>query len=401
MKPMKPMKPAKTKKTPPTEKDFIAALKQIVSRGRSRAYAAINFAQVEANRLIGCRIVEQEQHGKKRAAYGARIIELASSELTAEFGKGFSERTLRQFRQFYLLFPDARFFHLDAPREAPVEKRRSLIANSTNAVIALNSASTDRQIQDKVFHLLSWTHIQRILRVDNPSARDWYMREAVEQSWSVRTLDRNINTQYYERLLSSQIKGPVAAEMKKKTKAFQTDKLAFIKNPTVLEFLGLPGNAAQTESALEQAILSNLQQFLVELGRGFAFVARQKLMRTEAEDYFLDLVFYNYKLKCFVLMDLKMGKVTHQDVGQMDMYVRMYDERERGEDDNPTVGILLCSETDHDIARYSVLKGNEQLFATKYKLYLPTDDELRAEIERQKEILSLQFGEKLNTKSKP
>jgi predicted nuclease of restriction endonuclease-like (RecB) superfamily len=235
------------------------------------------------------------------------------------------------------------------------------------------------------------------MRVDNPDAREWYMREAAEQSWSYRTLDRNVNTQYYERLLSSQVKAPVAAEMRKKTKAFQDDKLAFIKNPTVLEFLGLPGNAGHTEAELERAILSNLQQFLIELGRGFAFVARQKLIRTEAEDYFVDLIFYNYKLKCFVIIDLKIGKVSHQDVGQMDMYVRMFDERERGVDDNPTLGIVLCSETDHDIARYSVLKGSEQLFATKYKLFLPTDDELRAEIERQKELLRLQFGEKDET----
>jgi predicted nuclease of restriction endonuclease-like (RecB) superfamily len=217
------------------------------------------------------------------------------------------------------------------------------------------------------------------------------MHEAAEQMWSYRTLDRNINTQYYERLLLSQIKEPVIKEMQEKTKHFQHDKLTFIKNPAVLEFLGLPGNSGYVEQDIEKAIIDNLQKFLMEMGKGFAFVARQQLLRTEAEDYYIDLTFYNYILKCFVLIDLKMGKINHQDVGQMDMYVRIFDEMKRGEGDNPTIGIVLCSETDRDIARYSILKGNEQLFASKYKLYLPTEEELRAEIIRQKEILKLQF----------
>jgi predicted nuclease of restriction endonuclease-like (RecB) superfamily len=242
--------------------------------------------------------------------------------------------------------------------------------------------------------MLSWTHYERLLRVDNSKARYWYMQEAFEQMWSYRTLDRNINTQYYERMLLSQADESVVREMKEKTKPFQIDKLAFIKNPTVLEFMGLPGNSGYVEQDIEKAIIDNIQKFLMELGKGFAFVARQQLIRTEAEDYYVDLVFYNYILKCFVLIDLKMGKIVHQDVGQMDMYVRMYDEMKRGDDHNPTIGIVLCSETDKDIARYSILKGNEQLFASKYKLFLPTEAELRAEIERQKEILNLQLAKK-------
>lgn len=209
--------------------------------------------------------------------------------------------------------------------------------------------------------------------------------------WSVRTLDRNINTQYYERMLLSQVKEPVEQEMKEKTADFQRDKLEFIKNPTVLEFLGLPSNKGYQEKDLEQAILDNLSEFLLEMGKGFAFVARQQLIRTEAEDYYVDLVFYNYLLKAFVLVDLKVGKISHQDVGQMDMYVRMYDELKRSEGDNPTIGILLCAQTDRDIARYSVLKGNEQIFASKYKLLLPSEEELANEISRQKEIFQLQF----------
>ena len=208
--------------------------------------------------------------------------------------------------------------------------------------------------------------------------------------WSYRTLDRNIGSQYYERLLLSQHKDAVKTEMKTLTKPFEQDRMEFIKNPTVAEFIGLTPNSDFTESDLEKAIIGNLQKFLLELGKGFSFVARQKLIRTEKKDYFIDLVFYNYILKSFVLIDLKTTTITHQDVGQMDMYVRMYDERVRGEGDNPTIGIVLCSETDEDIARYSVLHDNDRLFASKYMLYMPTEKELREEIERQKEFYRLQ-----------
>jgi len=236
------------------------------------------------------------------------------------------------------------------------------------------------------------------MRVQSEDARSWYLKESAEQSWAYQTLDRNINSQYYERMLLSQSQKPVEDEMKEKTGNFQHDKLAFIKNPTVLEFLGLQNNLGYIEKDLEDAIIDNLQNFLLELGKGFSFVARQQLIRTEAENYFIDLVFYNYILKCFVLLDIKTTKITHQDVGQMDMYVRMYDELKRNEGDNPTIGIVLCSETDHDIARYSILHGNEQLFASKYKLYLPTEEELRTEIARQKEIFMLQqAGEQAKT----
>jgi len=379
---------------PQNENNFLANLKQIIQQARQKAYSAINFAQVEANWLLGQRIVEQEQNGAERAGYGKYVIKIASQELTREFGRGFSERTLRQFRQFYLMFPELSIrrslFAKSSDKKLLLEKN---IQSSGNETI-INLAISDRQISEPNFHLLSWTHIQRIIRVENADARIWYLKETAEQMWAVRTLDRNINTQYYERMLLSQIKEPVTKEMQEKSAEFQQDKLAFIKNPTVMEFLGLPANSAYMEKDIEKAIISNLQQFLIELGKGFAFVGRQQLVRTEAENYFIDLVFYNYILKCFVLIDLKMGKITHQDVGQMDMYVRMFDEMKRGEGDNPTMGIVLCSETDKDIARYSILKGNEQLFATKYKLFLPTDEELRAEIERQKEMLKLQFYKK-------
>ena len=230
-------------------------------------------------------------------------------------------------------------------------------------------------------------------------ARDWYEKEAYEQTWSVRTLQRNISSQYYYRMLQTQNRNRVENEMKQRTADFQTDKLEFIKNPVIAEFLGLSSNTDFTESELESSILSNIQKFLMELGKGYAFVARQQHIKTEKQDYYIDLVFYNYILKCFVLIDLKTEKITHQDVGQMDMYIRMYDELKRSEGDNPTIGIVLCSDTDEDIARYSVMHGNEQLFASKYKLYLPTEEELRAEIETQKTMYYLQHDKDENNQS--
>jgi predicted nuclease of restriction endonuclease-like (RecB) superfamily len=226
--------------------------------------------------------------------------------------------------------------------------------------------------------------------VNDEVARSWYEKEAYEQTWSVRTLQRNIDTQYYYRLLKSQKKDLVEQEMIEKTSDYQNDKLEFIKNPVIAEFLGLSSNTDFTETDLEKCIISNMQKFLMELGKGYAFVARQQHIRTEKEDYYIDLVFYNYILKCFVLIDLKTDRITHQDVGQMDMYIRMYDELKKASDDNPTLGIVMSTETDEDIARYSILHGNEQLFATKYKLYLPTEEELREEIETQKTMFYLQ-----------
>lgn len=342
-----------SKSITPINMHFLSDIKKIIQSARTKAYTAINAAMTESYWLMGKRIVEEEQNGKERADYGAQLIKTLSDELNREYGKGFSVTNLQLYRQFYLQYPDT-------------EKYYSLS------------------------NKLTWTHIRRIMRITNPEARAWYLKESTEQMWSVRTLDRNINTQYYERLLMSQHKNVVIKEMEDKTKAFQLDKLEFIKNPVVAEFLGLSPNSDISETKLETSIISNLQKFMMELGKGFAFVARQQSIRTEAEIYFIDLVFYNYILKCFVLFDLKIGKITHQDVGQMDMYVRMYDELKRNEGDNPTIGIVLCFETDADIARYSVLKGSEQLFATKYKLFLPTEEELRTEIERQKLIFKMQ-----------
>lgn len=330
---------------------FFSEIKQIINQARQKAYAEINAAMVEAYWQIGERIVVQEQKGKNRADYGSQLIIALSADLTKEYGKGFSTKSLYYFRQFYLTF-QGKF--------------------------------------PTAWGILTWSHYKRLLSVPNKEAREWYLKEASEQMWSYKTLDRNISSQYYTRLLSSQHKETVKTEMQELTKPFENDKMEFIKNPTVAEFIGLSPNKDFTESELEGAIIDNLQKFLLELGKGFSFVARQKLIRTEKRDYFIDLVFYNYILKSFVLIDLKTTTISHQDVGQMDMYVRMYDEKVRGEGDNPTIGIVLCSETDNDIARYSVLHDNDHLFASKYMLYMPTEEELRDEIERQKEFYRLQ-----------
>ena len=337
------------------DNSFIDEIKQIVRSARKKAYSAINFAQVEANWLVGKRIVEQEQAGKERAEYGKYIILVLAQELTQEFGSGFSVTNIKNFRKFYLLF-------------------------------------NDLSIGQTVSDLLSWSHYERLIRVENQEARDWYLKETATNNWGVRTLDRNISTLYYQRLLSSQIKEPVENEMLEKTKEYQDDKFEFIKNPAVLEFLNLANNTGYTEQELEKALIDNLQKFLLELGKGYAFVARQQLIRTETSDFYIDLVFYNYILKCFVILELKTQKLTHQDIGQLDMYVRMYDDLKKQASDNPTIGILLCTETDKTIAKYSVLKDSQQLFTSKYLPYLPTEEELIAEIEREKLIIKQQMG---------
>lgn len=339
----------------------------IIEGARHVAYKAVNTALLQRNWLLGRRIAEEALQGEDRAKYGAEVVKKLSVELTQLYGKGFTKSNLYSFLDFYNAFP-----------------------NIFQPLIGKSSNNTLDAVPPKLFLQLSWTHYFVLLQVKDTDARSWYLKEAAEQAWSVRTLQCNVSSQYYFRLLQSQRKDLVKAEMESKTSSFQQDKLEFIKNPVVAEFLGFTPSYDFTESELEKAIIINLQKFMVELGKGFAFVARQQHVKTEKQDYFVDLVFYNYLLKCFVLVDLKTTKITHQDVGQMDMYIRMYDELKRTEGDNPTIGILLCADTDEDIARYSILHGNEQLFASKYKTYMPSEEELRAEIEAQKRLFYLQ-----------
>ena len=328
---------------------FYSDIRQILQNARNRAYSEINRAMVEAYWMIGKRIVEEEQGGKTKAEYGKKLLENLSRNLTDEFGKGFSYANLRNFRQFYLTY-------------------------------------SDEDIRYTLCSKLSWSHNRLIMRLENAKARTYYLTEAIQQNWSVRQLQRNINTLYYERLLSSQ---QPATEIASPDDAPKNELRAFIKDPYVLEFLQLPDHTAPKEKDLETAIINNLSQFLLEAGKGFSFVGRQYRISTETNHFYIDLVFYNYLLKCFVLIDLKTDQLTHQDIGQLDTYVRIFDEFKRGEDDNPTVGLVLCTSKDETIVKFSVLKGSEQLFASKYRLILPSEEELIAEIDREKRLLEM------------
>jgi predicted nuclease of restriction endonuclease-like (RecB) superfamily len=312
------------------KKDVFLAIKEVLLQARSNTYQYVNAQMVFAYWEIGKIIVEDEQGGEKQAAYGKFLLKELAKKLTEEFGKGFDERELRRIRQFYLCFP----------------------------------------IRDALRPELTWTHYRLLIRIENEAERNFYLTESIQQHWSTRVLDRNISTQYFHRLLSQKTK---TSEEFKETPLNHH----FIKDPYVLEFLNLPGNLTHKEKDIENAIIKHLKQFLLELGKGFAFVAQQKLIRTETSDFYIDLVFYNYLLKCFVVIDIKNEKLTHQDIGQLDMYVRMYDDLERSESDNPTIGILLCADTDHVVAKYSVLNDKNNLFASKYQLYLPSEKQLQ------------------------
>lgn len=355
-------------------------LRSIVSKARSKAFAAVNYSLVERNWRIGQRFVEEEQNGASRAEYGKHVIEVASAALTKEFGKGFSETNIMNFKKFYLKFKE-----LTIPQTLSEEfkKQKHQTLSDESSLLPQKGQTQPAQFE---LRLLPWSHYERLIRVEDKKAREWYAKEAFNEGWSYRTLNRNINTLYYERLLMSTKKQPVVDEMQDKTKAYQQDKLEYIKSPVVLEFLGLPEDTSLAESKLETAIINNLEKFLMEMGKGYALVARQQHIRTEENDYYIDLVFYNYLIKSFILVDLKVNRITYQDVGQMDMYLQMYDKMKKGPDDNPTIGIILCTETDSDVARYSTLAKNDQMFAAKYKLYLPDKEDLRREIERQKEL---------------
>ena len=323
---------------------LVEAIAGQIEQARNQVRQSVNSAMVQSYWQIGRLIVEEEQQGENRAAYGKQQLQQLSKQLTERLGKGFDVGNLRNMRQFYITFP----------------------------------------IHDAVRSELSWTHYRALMRIDNPAARDWYLQEAISQSWSARALERQISTLYYERLLASQEKAAVEHEAQANTQPLAESAKDYLRDPYILDFLNLQDNSYQ-ESELEQAIISNLQQFLLELGKGFAFVERQQRIRFEDEDFYIDLVFYNFKLKCFLLVDLKLGKLKHQDIGQMDTYVRLYDEQRKGDDDNPTIGLVLCSEKSEAVVKYSVLADQKQLFAAKYLPYLPTEEELKRELERERE----------------
>jgi predicted nuclease of restriction endonuclease-like (RecB) superfamily len=309
---------------------LFASVKDIIVSARQQAYRNSNSILLHMYWQIGRLIIEDEQGGKEKAVYGKAVLKNLSLQLTQEFGKGFDESNLRNIRQFYLAF----------------------------------------QKRDAVRHELSWTHYRIISRIENETLRSQYVTHSVEGNWDTRTLQRNVNSHYLDRALV------LPVENQKQT------AVNFIKDPYIFEFLGLPSDTTHTENNIETALINHLQKFLMELGKGFAFVGRQQHIVTDTSDFYIDLVFYNYYLKCFVLIDLKTSKLTHADIGQMDMYVRMYNDLKKGEDDNPTLGIVLCTEKDETIIKYSILAENEQLFATKYRLYLPKEEELKQLIEQ-------------------
>ena len=329
---------------------LVADVRNIIEEGRKRAFSVAGQVAILTYWNVGRRIVEEEQQGNARADYGKGLIPALADRLTAEYGTGYGRRNLAYYRKFYLEFNDLNILHT--------------------------------HVQN-----LNWSHIRRILSVSNPEAREWYLKTAADDMWSVKPLDRNISTQYYERRLAAQ-----REDIAMPAPQSGSDPMEYIKNPMVAEFMGFHRDNNYSESQLEQALVDNLEKFILELGRGFAFVERQQHVVTDTADFYIDLVFYNFKMKRFVIFELKTHKLTHQDIGQLDMYVRMYDDLVKGTDDAPTVGVLLCTDTDSTIARYSVLHDNEQLYAAKYMTYMPTEDELRNEIEQQKRFFLEQHG---------
>ena len=335
----------------PTEAALYAQIETVLQQARQQAKRSVNQVMVQAYWQVGQLIVQHEQGGQERAAYGAKTLQNLAKRLQQEFGRGFSLPNLRNFRQFYLTF-------------------------------------SEEEIRYSTSSELTWTHFRVLMRVADPAARQWYAHEAAAQTWSVAALDRQISTLYYQRLLSSQDQEGVKAEARQLiARDAPPSPRDFIRDPYILEFLDGQPQSAWYEKDIEQGLLDQLQKFLLELGKGFAFVARQRHLRIEGEDAFVDLVFYNYILKCFVLIELKVGKLSHQDVGQLDMYVRVFDEQIRQDGDNPTIGLILCSERNEAVARYSLLAQSEQIFASRYQPWLPTEAELQAELTRDRALI--------------
>lgn len=324
-----------------------SGIKKILEEARSNAYRAVNFAMVQAYWNIGRMIVEEEQKGRQRADYGKALVKELSKRLSLDYGKGFNVRNLWYMRSFYLIFPK------------------------------LNALRAE----------LSWTHYRLLLKLENKNARNFYLHETAEANWSTRQLERQINSLYYERLISSKDKKPVMKEAVRNSAPARPEDL--IKDPYILEFLNLKEERSFFEKDLEKGLIGKLQDFLLELGKGFSFIARQKRITIEDDNFYIDLVFFNYILKCFVLIDLKVGKLTHQDIGQMDFYVRYFEKEIRQSDDNPTIGLILCTDRNKTMVKYTLLEDSRNIFASKYRLYLPTEEELRVELERERRLMEI------------
>ena len=371
------------------------AVKEILEAARSTAYRAVNFAMVQAYWNIGRVIVEEELKGKSKAEYGEYLLKELSIRLTKDFGKGFTETNLRYMRLFYLSFE---IMNAERSQSLPDKIHHALrdesVSTQKGDAVRHTSITSQKShaLRDELPFVrpeLSWTHYRLLLKVERPDVRKFYLDECIASNWSTRQLERQINSFYYERLLSSRNKNIVRSEIKKLEPGPSPNDI--IKDPYVLEFLGMKESKKYLETDLEQGLIDKLHNFLLELGKGFSFVARQKRITVEDDHYYIDLVFYNYILKCFVIIDLKVGKLTHQDIGQMDFYVRYFEKEIRQAEDNPTIGLILCAQKNEAMAKYTLLKNSKTVFASKYKLYLPTEKELRTELQREKRQLELEM----------
>ena len=391
---------AKTKATTTVAKPSITAsdglfgrVAAILEQARNNVVRSVNSSMVLAYWLIGREIVQAVQSGE-RAEYGQQVLETLSAQLTERYGRGFSHVSLRNFRQFYSLYPNRLEICSTTWSKLPQSDKTVSPADSKSSASTIIPHLSKRMWGDVPFSPnLTWSHYRAIMRVDNEQARLFYEREAAECGWSIVQLERQIHSFYYQRIIANRGEAGLASPTRQQLAGDPPAPETVLKSPLVLEFLGLPDPPPLHESTLEQAIIDNLQSFLLELGRGFSFVARQKHLRIDDDDYYIDLVFYNYILKCFLLIDLKMGKLTLRDVGQTDGYVRLFDDQHRIPGDNPTIGLILCSDKGESVAKYSVLAESRQIFATKYLPFLPSEQELKLEIEKERKLIENRLAE--------
>jgi len=372
----------------------------ILDQARSNVARSVNTNMVLAYWLIGREIVQELQGGEDRAEYGKQVVENLSARLTQKYGRGFSATNLKYFRLFYQAFSDrleairhpagdeltdvAKLFPMGRESSA-----RDICSPTGGELVSLPAGEAAQGFSPQ----LSWSHYRALMRVSDGEAREFYEREAAECGWTKAQLERQIQSSYYQRIVANRGKEGLVAADRKRLPGELIPAEVVLKSPYVLEFLGLPDSPELHENALEQAIIDNLQSFLLELGKGFCFVARQKHIRFDDDDFYIDLVFYNYILKCFLLIDLKIGKLTHRDVGQVDGYVRLFEDRFKVPGDNPTIGLILCSDRSEAVAKYSVLSEGRQIFASKYLQFLPSEQELMLEIERERKLIEAAIEE--------
>ncbi|MDJ0839287.1 MAG: PDDEXK nuclease domain-containing protein [Acidobacteriota bacterium] len=385
------------KRSSSTDHSLFDRVVSILEQARGNAVRAVNTNMVRANWLIGREIVQELQSGEGRAEYGKQVIEDLSAQLTERFGKGFSAQTLWNFRQFYQVYSGRSEILSPLGRELEHPEKLSPTGRVFKAIGMPQPASGE--LVQGFSPQLSWSHYRALMRVKDEKARDFYERESADCGWSKTQLERQIQTAYYERIIANRGESGLLSRQRERLPGEHVTPTHLIKSPMVLEFLGLPDSPTLHENTLEQAIIENLQAFLLELGKGFSFVARQKHIRFDDEDFYIDLVFYNYILKCFLLIDLKIGKLTHRDVGQMDGYVRLYEDQFKVPGDNPTIGLILCSDKSEAVAKYSVLNEGKQIFASKYLQVLPTEEQLKLEIERERKLIEAALAERKEIES--